>query len=230
MASSEALGSTTTIDFVDCNRARSLAADARSKRMSKATRFTARATGSSETESRSRLPDILAAGLSVIFCGINPSTNTAQTGFHFASGTNRFWRVLHGAGFTPHRIAPQECEDLLRYGCGLTVAVARPTAGANDLSRQELRQAKAALESKITRYAPRIVAFLGKPAYGAMTGSNELVWGPQPGRFGGAEAWVLPNPSGRNRSFSFEALVHAYSELKEFLDRATATTPRVAVR
>jgi len=76
--------------------------------MSKATRFTARATESSETESRSRLPDILAAGLSVIFCGINPSTNTAQTGFHFASGTNRFWRVLHGAGLRRTGLRPRK--------------------------------------------------------------------------------------------------------------------------
>jgi hypothetical protein len=33
------------------------------------------------------------------------------------------------------------------------------------------------------------------------------------GRFGGAEVWVLPNPSGLNRSFSLKALTSAYRDL-----------------
>jgi TDG/mug DNA glycosylase family protein len=164
------------------------------------------------------LPDILAPGLSVVFCGINPPGTAAQTGLHFASRTNRFWRVLHRAGFTPHPIAPEEATSLLSYGHGLTVAVTRPTPGANDLSRSELKQAKGALEAKITRYSPRVIAFLGKPALAAMTGSNKVAWGRQPERFGGAEAWALPNPSGRNLNFSFDALVRAYSDLKDAIE------------
>ena len=161
------------------------------------------------------LPDILAPGLSVIFCGINPATTAALSGHHFSSGTNRFWRVLHRSGFTPEQIVPEEDRSILRYGCGLTAAVARPTPGANDLSRLELKQAGAALEKKIRRYAPRVIAFLGKPAFAAITGNNTVTWGRQPEPFGGAFAWVLPNPSGRNLNFSFEALVRAYAELKE---------------
>lgn len=180
---------------------------------------------------RSRgLPDILAPGLLVIFCGINPGATAALAGRHFVSRTNRFWRVLHRAGFTPQEIDPEKDRSILRYGCGLTVAVARPTPGANDLSRSELKRAGAALERKIKRYAPRVVAFLGKPAFAAITGNNAVIWGRQPERFGGAVAWVLPNPSGRNLSFSFEALVLAYSELKAALGPVTAEVNTKASR
>jgi TDG/mug DNA glycosylase family protein len=39
-------------------------------------------------------------------------------------------------------------------------------------------------------------------------------WGRQAERFGGAVAWVLPNPSGRNRAFSLDALAAAFRELR----------------
>jgi len=168
------------------------------------------------------LPDILAPGLSVIFCGINPGATAALAGRHFVSRTNRFWRVLHQSGFTPQQIDPEEDRSILRYGYGLTVAVARPTPGANDVSRLELKRAGAALERKIRRYAPRVVAFLGKPAFAAITGNNSVTWGRQPETFGGAMAWVLPNPSGRNLNFSFDALVRAYAELREAVASITA--------
>jgi len=77
--------------------------------------------------------------------------------------------VLHRSGFTSQQVAPEEAQSILRYGYGLTVVVARPTTGANDLSHLELKQAGPALESKIRRYAPRVVAFLGKPAFAAIT-------------------------------------------------------------
>ena len=159
----------------------------------------------------------------MIFCGINPATTAALAGRHFVSGTNRFWRVLHRSGFTPQLMAPEDDRNILQYGCGLTVAVTRPTPGANDLSRLELKRAGAALERKIKRYAPRVVAFLGKPAFAAITGNNTVTWGRQPEPFGGAIAWVLPNPSGRNLAFNFEALVRAYTELKEAVDPIVTT-------
>lgn len=62
--------------------------------------------------------------------------------------------------------------------------------------------------------APRCVAFLGKAAYAAMRGRRTVDWGRQAEPFGGAIAWVLPNPSGRNLAFSQEALVAAYRELR----------------
>ncbi len=46
------------------------------------------------------LPDILAEHLAVVFCGINPGLSAAVVGHHFVGRTNRFWRVIHLAGFT----------------------------------------------------------------------------------------------------------------------------------
>lgn len=160
------------------------------------------------------LPDILEPGLSVIFCGINPGMMAASSGRHFAGRGNRFWRVLHGAGFTPELLSPEQDRVLLKYGCGLTTAVSRPTARANQLTPEEIKAAAAEFERKIECYRPCYVAFLGKAALAAMTGVREIDWGLQPRRFGNAHTWVLPNPSGLNRGFSLDALVSAYRELR----------------
>jgi TDG/mug DNA glycosylase family protein len=166
---------------------------------------------------RDALPDILADGLSVIFCGINPASSAAAAGHHFVSPTNRFWRVLHLAGFTPSLIAPREDRSILQHGFGLTAAVARPTRRANELSRADLERGGATLEAKIARHSPRAVAFLGKPAYAAIAKRAQVAWGRQLATFGGSAAWVLPNPSGRNCNFSLAELVHANAELQSAL-------------
>lgn len=162
------------------------------------------------------LPDVLQPGLSVVFCGINPGNQAAAEGHHFAGRNNRFWRVLHLAGFTPHQIAPEDDRSLLQYRCGLTTVVERPTAGADELAPHEFSAAAARLERKIRRHAPSVLAFLGKVAYAAITQQRGLAWGEQPTRFGGARVWLLPNPSGRNRSFTLDALVSAYRALQVF--------------
>jgi TDG/mug DNA glycosylase family protein len=160
------------------------------------------------------LPDILAKNLSVVFCGINPARTAAVVGKHFVSGTNRFWRVLYLSGFTPELIHPENDRSILKYGYGLTTAVARPTRSAGELSREELAHAGLALERKLMAYKPRHVAFLGKVAYAAISGNPKLEWGSQTAPFAGAPVWVLPNPSGLNRNFQLEALVSAYREMQ----------------
>ena len=49
----------------------------------------------------SAVPDVLAPGLSCVFCGINPGRVSAAAAAHFANPRNDFWRLLHDAGFTP---------------------------------------------------------------------------------------------------------------------------------
>lgn len=159
------------------------------------------------------LPDILAEGLAVIFCGINPGMSAAVAGYHFVRRSNRFWRAIHLAGFTPEEILPENDRTILQHQCGLTTVVGRPTARAEELSAQEFAAAAAGFKQKITRYAPRHVAFLGKAAYSALTDRREIAWGRQAGTLGGAAVWVLPNPSGRNLAFSLDRLVRAYREL-----------------
>jgi TDG/mug DNA glycosylase family protein len=159
------------------------------------------------------LPDLVAPHLAVLFCGINPGLLAAATGHHFAGRSNRFWRVIHLAGFTPREIRPEDDSQILRYHCGLTSVVKRPTARAEQLSREEFTSAAAGFEQKIRRHAPRFVAFLGKAAYSALSGRRDLAWGPQSATIEGSAIWVLPNPSGLNRAFTLDRLVEAYRQL-----------------
>ncbi|WP_315834883.1 G/U mismatch-specific DNA glycosylase [Bradyrhizobium prioriisuperbiae] len=160
------------------------------------------------------LPDILANNLDVVFCGLNPGLRAAAAGHHFVGRGNRFWPVLFKSGFTPRLFEATDDRLLLKERCGLTTAVARPTASADELSVSEFTAASRALRRKIEAHKPRFVAFLGKKAYSTIIDRSTIAWGRQPDQFGGAIAWVLPNPSGRNLAFSLDELVLAYRELK----------------
>jgi TDG/mug DNA glycosylase family protein len=160
------------------------------------------------------LPDILIPGLKIVFCGINPGLLAANAGHHFRGRGNRFWQTVYRAGFTPHQLIPQQDTELLKYGYGLTTAVARPTARAIDLAPEEFDHASVLLRGKIEQFAPCSIAFLGKAAYAAIVKDKNVAWGRQQQKFGGAQVWVLPNPSGRNRAFSLDALVRSYSEMR----------------
>lgn len=159
------------------------------------------------------LADIIAGHLDVLFCGINPGLTAAATGHHFTGRSNRFWQVIHLAGFTPMEISPQDDRAILRYRCGVTAVVKRPTARADMLSRAEFEAAAADFKRKIAHCAPRFVAFLGKAAFCGLSGQRDIAWGLQPALMEGAAIWVLPNPSGRNRAFRLDQLVQAYRRL-----------------
>jgi TDG/mug DNA glycosylase family protein len=160
------------------------------------------------------LPDVIDQGLDVLFCGINPGIAAAATGHHFEGRGNRFWRVLHLAGFTPEEILPRDSRGILDHRCGLTTVVERPTAAAGELSPQEFIAATAGFERKVANFAPRFVAFLGKAGYAALSGQRDIAWGLQTTAMHRSRVWVLPNPSGRNRGFSLGQLVASYRELR----------------
>ena len=159
------------------------------------------------------LPDILDHDLIVVFIGINPSPLAATTGHRFAGPSNRFWRVIHLAGFSPLLLRADQDWTLPRYGCGLISAISRPTRRANELSRTELAAAGVALRVKIERHHPKWVAFLGKGAYSAIMARRDIIWGLQEKALAGARVWVLPDPSGLNR-ITLAQLVAAYGALR----------------
>lgn len=150
----------------------------------------------------------------MIFCGLNPAASAVAAGHNFSNRSNRFWTVLHFAGFTDVRLQPQDERRLLEYGCGITAVVGRPTKRADEVLPEEFLKARLGFETKIRRYAPRSVAFLGKRALSIMIGRPDVEWGHHATGFAGSMAWVLPNPSGLNRNFSLEVLVGAYSEFR----------------
>jgi TDG/mug DNA glycosylase family protein len=165
-------------------------------------------------------PDILAKGLDVIFCGLNPASTAAVEGHNFSHRNNRFWLVLHLAGFTDVRLDPQDERRLLDYGCGITAVVRRATKRAAEVSPEEFRQARLGFEAKMRLYAPHSIAFLGKRALATMIGRPYVDWGRQPTGFARTMTWVLPNPSGLNRTFTLDALVRAYCEFRIALTHA----------
>lgn len=163
------------------------------------------------------LTDLIRKNLKVLFCGINPGLKSAWDGHHFSGRSNRFWKVLHQSGFTPNQIEPLNDASLLEFGYGLTTAVERATARADQLSKEEFDNSIAAFRNKMTEFQPEYIAFLGKAAYKAFSGKKKILWGKQEEDFCGAKVWILPNPSGLNRGFTMDQLVSAYSELYQFI-------------
>jgi TDG/mug DNA glycosylase family protein len=181
--------------------------------------------GEQPGDTEAGLPDLLGPGLEIVFCGINPGRRAAASGHHFEGRGNRFWRVLHLAGFTPALMTPAQAPLLVGQGFGLTTAVARGTARASDVAAHEFAAAADDFVAKMLACHPRRIAFLGKAAYAGMTGRKHVEWGLQAARFACAETWVLPNPSGLNRAFSLGQLVSAYRVLHEALHPRDPAAP-----
>ena len=160
------------------------------------------------------VPDVVATELRVLFCGINPGLYTAWAGHHFARPGNRFWPALHASGFTPRQLRPDEERELLTLGLGVTNVVARATATAAELSRDELLAGGERLEQVGERWRPEYVAVLGVTAYRAAFGEPRAVLGRQDRRLGPAGVWVLPNPSGLNAHHQPADLARLFGELR----------------
>jgi double-stranded uracil-DNA glycosylase len=160
------------------------------------------------------LPDVIAPGLKVLFCGINPGLYSAATGHNFARPGNRFWPALYQAGITPRLLHPSEERELLALGYGITNVVGRASAAADELSRDEIIAGGKLLAEKVARYQPRILAVLGAGAYRTAFARPKAAMGPQPETIAGAQVWVLPNPSGLNAHYSLAQLAELYREVK----------------
>jgi len=158
------------------------------------------------------LPDVAGRGLRVLFSGINPGLVSAWTGHHFARPGNRFWPALHRSGFTPRQLRPDEQQELLGLGLGVTNVVARATARADELTREELRAGGARLAALVERVRPRVVAVLGLTAYRHAFDLPTTKVGRQSHDLAGAELWVLPNPSGLNAHETLGSLAVAYRQ------------------
>src|SRR6059058_3558012 len=161
-----------------------------------------------------RVADVVRPGLAVLFCGINPGLYSGAVGHHFARPGNRFWKALHGSGFTEREWSPFDDLDLVTVGIGITSLVDRTTASAAELTADELRTGRDSLEAKIARYRPRVVAILGITAYRTGFGRPKAGFGPQDRALAGSPVWVLPNPSGLNAHHQLDDLIRRFAELR----------------
>jgi TDG/mug DNA glycosylase family protein len=161
------------------------------------------------------VPDLVAPGLRVLLCGINPSLWSGAVGYHFARPANRLWPALHLAGFTPRRLHPSETSELLAAGLGVTNLVPYATARADEVSRDNLQVGAGRVAAVAERWSPGWVAFLGLTAYRVAFHRPKATTGAQPELLGGARVWLLPNPSGLNASYQLPDLVEAYAQLRQ---------------
>ena len=170
------------------------------------------------------VPDLVAPGVRVLLCGINPSLWSGAVGLHFANPSNRLWSVLHASGWTAHRLRPDQTAEVLAAGLGITNLVRRATARADELTADELRAGLADVARLAERVRPEWVAFLGLSAYRTATGERSAAVGPQPARTGPAGTWLLPNPSGLNASWQQPELAAEYARLRERVTPPAART------
>eukprot|EP01105_Mastigella_eilhardi_P004194 TRINITY_DN15576_c0_g1_i1.p2 TRINITY_DN15576_c0_g1~~TRINITY_DN15576_c0_g1_i1.p2 ORF type:complete len:241 (-),score=58.83 TRINITY_DN15576_c0_g1_i1:27-749(-) len=180
------------------------------------------------------VPDVIAAGLRVLFVGINPGLYSARVGHHFARPGNRFWPALQRSGLTGGAlVAPADDASLLRFGVGITNIVGRATADAAALDAAELRRGLGRLCALVRRYRPRVVAVLGVSAYRTASGDRRAAVGrlahlPASAAGGGAEWWLLPNPSGRNAHFTPDDFALLFRQVAVAAGVATPTARQPA--
>ena len=164
------------------------------------------------------VPDLVGPGLKLLFVGINPGLWTAATQTHFAHPGNRFYPALRLAGIVDREISRADgmTDDdrayLISHGIGNTNLVNRATARADELSAEELREGRLRLESFVAEPRPAVVAIAGITAYRTAFGRPKARLGEQPEPIGGAQLWVVPNPSGLNAHATIATLASAYAE------------------
>jgi double-stranded uracil-DNA glycosylase len=167
---------------------------------------------------KSTVPDVLAPGLQVVFCGINPGHWSAAAGAHFANPRNDFWRLLHDAGFTPRVLEPSEQEQLLSFGLGVTNAAFRTTRGSGDLRRGDFEGAAERLAGIADELHPGWIAFVGKEAYrGAFNERPDL--GVQKKRLGETRLFVLPSTSPANAAVPYAERLTWFQQLRDEAQR-----------
>ena len=160
---------------------------------------------------------MLAEGLAVVFCGINPGRFSDAAGAHFANPRNDFWRLLDAAGFTPRMLDPREQFELLALGIGVTNAAYRTTPGSGDLRAGDFLGSAERLEQLARELRPGVIAFVGKEAYRG-TFRERPEHGLQPRLLGETELFVLPSTSPANAAVPFEERLSWFRALHDLVD------------
>ncbi len=175
---------------------------------------------SMRSQSQSGLPDYLVPDLRILFVGINPGIRSATLGHHYAGRSNRFWNLLYEAALVPERLSYRDDSRLPEWGMGLTNLVPRATVGVEELTAVDYAAGRLTLLRKIRRYRPRMVALLGMTLYPILFPLEAKQEGSRPGLqsvilYKSAVA-LLPNPSGRNAFYPYQAMLSAFRQLNSW--------------
>ena len=108
------------------------------------------------------VPDLLAPGLDLVFCGTAPSPISFKARAYYANPGNAFWPTLHAVGLTPERLAPQRYPELLGLGIGLTDLNKTEVGSDHELTAEAMDAVS--LHAKLRRFKPAAVAFTSKNA------------------------------------------------------------------
>lgn len=142
------------------------------------------------------LPDVLASGLRVVFCGTAVARASAERGAYYAGKNNRFWIILAESKLTPRRLEPEEFGLLPSFGIGLT-DLAKHEAGCDAALSAEAFD-RQALVARIRHFRPAILAFNGKKAAAFFLDrkTGQVPYGFVPGPANFPRLFVLPSTSG----------------------------------
>lgn len=147
------------------------------------------------------LPDYLAPGLRVVFCGTAAGKASARVGGYYAGPGNAFWPALYSAGLVPVRLEPGSDHRVLEFGIGLT-DLAKKVVASSDRGLGSHYDVGGFL-AKMERFSPTWIAFHGKEAGKVVSRylkhGADVRLGAQDWQLGDSRVFVLPSMSGANR-------------------------------
>lgn len=148
------------------------------------------------------LPDVLAPGLHLVFCGTAPSRISAAKGAYYANPGNAFWPTLVRTGLVPDGWQAANFNRMNELGLGLTDLNKVEIGNDVDLTADGFDIPGFA--AKMRTHRPAAIAFTSKNGARLFLGSKApLPWGRQAADWEGIALFVLPSPSGQARgSFS----------------------------
>ncbi len=162
------------------------------------------------------LKDVLTENLDVVFCGTAKGKASAKLGFYYAGPGNKFYGILHKAGFTSHKLLASECYDINQFGIGLTDLVHVECGNDNEISKENYQIENFIL--KMEKFAPKFIAFTSKTAASFALGfrgvTSLIDYGLQKQRIGNSRVFVLTSTSGSARRFWDE---NYWFELRELI-------------
>lgn len=149
------------------------------------------------------LKDVLTKNLDIVFCGTAKGETSARLGYYYAGSGNKFYGILHKAGFTPIKLEPSNCYDINKYKIGLTDLVHNESG--NDIDINDSSYDVEGFIKKVKLYQPKFVGFNSKKAASFVLGYRGVTslvdYGLSNQTIGKTKIFVLPSTSGSARRF-----------------------------